>query len=93
MMKHLKDAGIEPGLMGQIAANDGDLGTVAAGGATATVTVSVRFSRSICSHRSRRISPLRMAVFSARTVAVWQAESASAVAASLLPSVSSGARS
>jgi DtxR family Mn-dependent transcriptional regulator len=41
ILHYLKDAGIEPGLKGEIAANDGDLVTVATDGATATVTASV----------------------------------------------------
>ena len=41
ILHYLKDAGIAPGLEGEIAANDGELVTVAADGATATVTASV----------------------------------------------------
>jgi DtxR family Mn-dependent transcriptional regulator len=41
LLHYLKDAGIAPGLEGEIVANDGELVTVATGGATATVTVSV----------------------------------------------------
>ncbi len=41
LLHYLKEAGIEPGLEGEIVANDGELVTVATGDATATVTVSV----------------------------------------------------
>jgi DtxR family Mn-dependent transcriptional regulator len=41
ILHYLKDAGIEPGLRGEIASNDGDLVTVEADGSSATVTVSV----------------------------------------------------
>jgi DtxR family Mn-dependent transcriptional regulator len=41
LLHYLKDAGIAPGLEGEIVANDGELVTVATDGATATVTVSV----------------------------------------------------
>src|SRR5438874_5548161 len=41
LLHYLKDAGIEPGLEGQIASNDGEHVTVASDGDTATVTVSV----------------------------------------------------
>jgi DtxR family Mn-dependent transcriptional regulator len=41
ILHYLKDAGIEPGLEGEITLNDGELVTVAAGDATATVTASV----------------------------------------------------
>jgi DtxR family Mn-dependent transcriptional regulator len=41
LLHYLKDAGIAPGLEGEIVANDGELVTVATGDATATVTVSV----------------------------------------------------
>jgi DtxR family transcriptional regulator, iron-dependent repressor len=41
LLHYLKDAGIEPGLAGEIAVNDGEHVTVSADGGTATVTVSV----------------------------------------------------
>ncbi len=41
ILHYLKEAGIEPGLEGEIASNDGELVTVAADGASATVTASV----------------------------------------------------
>jgi DtxR family Mn-dependent transcriptional regulator len=42
LLHYLKDAGLEPGLQGEVASNDGEHVTVAVpGGATVTVTVSV----------------------------------------------------
>jgi DtxR family Mn-dependent transcriptional regulator len=41
LLHYLKNAGIAPGLEGEIVANDGEQVTVATGGATATITVSV----------------------------------------------------
>ena len=41
ILHYLKEAGIEPGLDGEVASNDGELVTVATDGADATVTVSV----------------------------------------------------
>src|SRR5450755_668828 len=41
LLHYLKDAGIEPGLEGEVASNDGEHVTVQSDGATATVTVSV----------------------------------------------------
>jgi DtxR family transcriptional regulator, Mn-dependent transcriptional regulator len=41
LLHYLKEAGIEPGLKGEIASNDGELVTVKTPGAPATVTVSV----------------------------------------------------
>jgi DtxR family transcriptional regulator, Mn-dependent transcriptional regulator len=41
ILHYLKDAGIEPGLEGEIGANDGDLVTVISDGAEATITTSV----------------------------------------------------
>jgi DtxR family Mn-dependent transcriptional regulator len=52
ILHYLKDAGIEPGLEGEIAANDGELVTVAAGGATATVTASVAETVSVIAEPS-----------------------------------------
>jgi len=52
LLHYLKDAGIAPGLRGEIAANDGELVTVAAGGTTATVTVSVAETVSVLAEPS-----------------------------------------
>ncbi len=41
ILHYLKDAGIEPGLGGEISSNDGELVTVTADGVSATVTASV----------------------------------------------------
>jgi DtxR family Mn-dependent transcriptional regulator len=41
LLHYLKDAGIEPGMRGTVAANDGDQVTVSADGEDAAVTVSV----------------------------------------------------
>jgi DtxR family Mn-dependent transcriptional regulator len=41
LLHYLKDAGIEPGLQGMVAANDGEFVSVEGGGRTATVTASV----------------------------------------------------
>jgi DtxR family Mn-dependent transcriptional regulator len=41
LLHYLKDAGIEPGLEGQVAANDGEFVSVDGGGRTATITASV----------------------------------------------------
>jgi DtxR family transcriptional regulator, iron-dependent repressor len=41
LLHYLKDAGIEPGLEGKVASNDGDFVSVASDGSTATVTASV----------------------------------------------------
>ena len=41
LLHYLKDAGIEPGLSGEVEANDGEFVSVAADGHTATVTASV----------------------------------------------------
>src|SRR5437764_1293776 len=41
LLHYLKDAGIEPGLEGEVASNDGEFVSVAANGRTATVTSSV----------------------------------------------------
>jgi DtxR family transcriptional regulator, Mn-dependent transcriptional regulator len=41
LLHYLKNAGIEPGLEGEVASNDGEHVTVQSGGAMATVTVSV----------------------------------------------------
>jgi DtxR family Mn-dependent transcriptional regulator len=41
LLHYLKDSGIEPGLEGQVSANDGEMVSVSSGGQTATVTASV----------------------------------------------------
>src|SRR5437868_9950887 len=41
LLHYLKDAGIEPGLQGEVAENDGETVSVSANGATATITASV----------------------------------------------------
>jgi DtxR family Mn-dependent transcriptional regulator len=41
LLHYLKDAGLEPGLEGEVAANDGESVSISADGATATVTASV----------------------------------------------------
>src|SRR5579871_5953282 len=41
LLHYLKEAGIEPGLVGEVATNDGDSVSVASDGATATITASV----------------------------------------------------
>src|SRR5437588_11744085 len=41
LLHYLKDAGIEPGLEGEVASNDGENVTVSSNGATATITASV----------------------------------------------------
>jgi DtxR family transcriptional regulator, Mn-dependent transcriptional regulator len=41
LLHYLKDAGIEPGLEGEVAANDGETVSVQSNGATATITASV----------------------------------------------------
>jgi DtxR family Mn-dependent transcriptional regulator len=41
LLHYLKEAGIEPGLEGEVASNDGECVSVAGNGATATVTASV----------------------------------------------------
>ncbi len=41
LLHYLKDAGIEPGLVGEVASNDGETVSVRSGGADATITASV----------------------------------------------------
>ena len=41
LLHYLKEAGIEPGLIGEVASNDGDSVSVASDGTTATITASV----------------------------------------------------
>jgi DtxR family transcriptional regulator, Mn-dependent transcriptional regulator len=52
LLHYLKDAGIEPGLEGEIATNDGENVTVAADGQTATVTSSVAETVSVIAEPS-----------------------------------------
>jgi DtxR family Mn-dependent transcriptional regulator len=59
ILHYLKDAGIEPGLEGEIASNDGELVTVASDSATATVTVSVAETVSVLARPS---PPARIAL-------------------------------
>ena len=59
ILHYLKDAGIEPGLEGQIETNDGELVTVSAGDASATVTVSVAETVSVLAEPS---PPARIAL-------------------------------
>jgi DtxR family Mn-dependent transcriptional regulator len=59
ILHYLKDAGIEPGLEGEIASNDGELVTVAADGGDATVTVSVAETVSVLAEPS---PPARIAL-------------------------------
>jgi DtxR family transcriptional regulator, Mn-dependent transcriptional regulator len=59
LLHYLKEAGIEPGLKGEIAANDGELVTVRAGGESASVTVSVAETVSVLADPS---PPARIAL-------------------------------
>jgi DtxR family Mn-dependent transcriptional regulator len=59
ILHYLKDAGIEPGLEGEIETNDGELVTVSAGDASATVTVSVAETVSVLAEPS---PPARIAL-------------------------------
>jgi DtxR family Mn-dependent transcriptional regulator len=59
LLHYLKDAGIEPGLEGEIESNDGEYVTVAADGASATVTVSVAETVSVLAEPS---PPARIAL-------------------------------
>jgi DtxR family Mn-dependent transcriptional regulator len=59
ILHYLKESGIEPGLVGEIASNDGELVTVASDGATATVTVSVAETVSVLAEPS---PPVRIAL-------------------------------
>lgn len=59
LLHYLKQAGIEPGLRAQVAANDGDLVTVHSDGATATVTASVAETVSVLASPS---PPARIAL-------------------------------
>jgi DtxR family transcriptional regulator, Mn-dependent transcriptional regulator len=59
LLHYLKDAGIEPGLEGKIAANDGENVTVRSDGQTATVTTSVAETVSVLADPS---PPLRIAL-------------------------------
>jgi DtxR family Mn-dependent transcriptional regulator len=59
LLHYLKDAGIEPGLEGEIEANDGEYVSVATDGASATVTVSVAETVSVIAEPS---PPARIAL-------------------------------
>jgi len=59
LLHYLKAAGIEPGLTGQVAANDGEQVSVAADGRTATVTISVAETVSVLADPS---PPARIAL-------------------------------
>jgi DtxR family Mn-dependent transcriptional regulator len=52
LLHYLKDAGIEPGLDGEVASNDGEFVTVASEGADATVTASVAETVSVIANPS-----------------------------------------
>jgi DtxR family transcriptional regulator, Mn-dependent transcriptional regulator len=59
ILHYLKQSGIEPGLVGEIASNDGELVTVAAGDVSATVTASVAETVSVLADPS---PPARIAL-------------------------------
>ena len=59
LLHYLKDAGIEPGLEGEIAANDGEMVTVRSTDGDATVTVSVAETVSVIAEPS---PPARIAL-------------------------------
>jgi DtxR family Mn-dependent transcriptional regulator len=59
LLHYLKDAGIEPGLEGEIAANDGEMVTVRSDRGDATVTVSVAETVSVVAEPS---PPARIAL-------------------------------
>jgi DtxR family transcriptional regulator, Mn-dependent transcriptional regulator len=59
LLHYLKKAGIEPGLKGEIAVNDGELVTVKAGGESASVTISVAETVSVLADPS---PPARIAL-------------------------------
>ncbi len=59
ILHYLKEAGIEPGLEGEVSSNDGELVTVAADGVSATVTVSVAETVSVLAQPS---PPARIAL-------------------------------
>jgi DtxR family Mn-dependent transcriptional regulator len=59
LLHYLKSAGIEPGLRGEVAANDGETVTVASDGEKATVTVSVAETVSVLADPS---PPARIAL-------------------------------
>jgi DtxR family transcriptional regulator, Mn-dependent transcriptional regulator len=59
LLHYLKEAGIEPGLKGEIAVNDGELVTVKAGGESASVTISVAETVSVLADPS---PPARIAL-------------------------------
>jgi len=59
LLHYLKDAGIEPGMEGEIASNDGELVTINGEGRTATVTASVAETVSVLAEPS---PPARIAL-------------------------------
>jgi DtxR family transcriptional regulator, iron-dependent repressor len=59
LLHYLKDAGIEPGLEGTVAGNDGELVSIAADGITASVTLSVAETVSVIADPS---PPARVAL-------------------------------
>ncbi len=59
ILHYLKDAGVEPGLEGEIAANDGDLVTVVTDGSESTITSSVAETVSVIADPS---PPARIAL-------------------------------
>lgn len=59
LLHYLKQAGIEPGMQGKVAANDGELVSVKADGHTASVTVSVAETVSVIADPS---PPVRIAL-------------------------------
>jgi DtxR family Mn-dependent transcriptional regulator len=59
LLHYLKDAGIEPGMEGQVASNDGELVAITSADGTATVTVSVAETVSVLAEPS---PPARIAL-------------------------------
>ena len=70
LLHYLKDAGIEPGLQGEVALNDGENVSIASNGATATVTASVAETVSVLADPSPppRIGAARAARARARAL-------------------------
>jgi DtxR family Mn-dependent transcriptional regulator len=52
LLHYLKDAGMEPGLQGEVQVNDGEMVSVSTGGSTATVTASVAETVSVLAEPS-----------------------------------------
>jgi DtxR family Mn-dependent transcriptional regulator len=59
LLHYLKDTGIEPGLAGEVAANDGETVSVKTGAATASITASVAETVSVLADPS---PPARIAL-------------------------------